>query len=208
MKIAIIDYGLANIRSVINAFEFFDVELYLARCGEQLVEADKIVLPGVGSFDAGMQGLKERGHVEALNHYVLSRNIPYLGICLGFQFIFENSEEGVESGLGWIKGKIHCFDKNKIKVPHMGWNEVVISGSSKIFNELMSPFDMYFVHSYYAPYKGDAKTYCVGYCEYGQKYVAAVEKDHIFGVQFHPEKSQLGGMKILENFLNYGQDKA
>ena len=115
MKVAIVDYGLANIRSIINAFECFDVELYLAERGEQLAEADKIVLPGVGSFDAGMKGLKARGHVEALHHHVMAKKIPYLGICLGFQFIFESSAEGVEKGLGWIKGNIHCFDKNKIK---------------------------------------------------------------------------------------------
>lgn len=208
MKVAIVDYGLANIRSIINAFECFDVELYLAERGEQLAEADKIVLPGVGSFDAGMKGLKARGHVEALHHHVMAKKIPYLGICLGFQFIFESSAEGIEKGLGWIKGNIHCFDKNKIKVPHMGWNEVVITNSSDIFNELLPPLDVYFVHSYYAPYEGEAKTYAAGYCEYGQKYVAAVEKNNIFGVQFHPEKSQLGGMKILENFLEYDRDKA
>jgi len=208
MKIAIVDYGLANIRSVINAFECFDVDLYLAESGEELAVADKIVLPGVGSFDAGIKRLKERGHIEALKHHVISQKIPYLGICLGFQFIFESSEEGAEKGLGWIKGEIHHFDRSRIKVPHVGWNEVVISKQSKLFDELTPPLDVYFVHSYYAAYEGEAKKYSAGYCEYGQKYVAAIEKKHIFGVQFHPEKSQLGGMKILENFLKYGRNEA
>lgn len=206
MKIAIVDYGLANIRSVINAFECFDINLYCAETGQDLTDADKIILPGVGSFDAGIKGLKERGHLDAINQRVISEKIPYLGICLGFQFIFESSEEGIEKGFGWIKGRVQHFDRSKIKVPHMGWNEVVISKESEIFNELTPPLDVYFVHSYYAPYEGDAKMYSVGYCEYGQKYIAAVEKEHIFGVQFHPEKSQLGGMKILENFLKYGKN--
>ena len=207
MKVAIVDYGLANIRSVVNAVECFDVESYLATEGDQLKEADKIILPGVGSFDAGMQGLRERGHVEALNEHVQTRGIPCLGICLGFQFLFEGSEEGSEFGLGWLKGKVRCFDKSMIKVPHIGWNEIVATPKREIFQNLDSRFDVYFVHSYYAAYEEDAEKYCAGYCEYGEKYVAAVEKDNIFGVQFHPEKSQLAGMKILENFLCYEKNK-
>ena len=203
MKIAIVDYGLANIQSVINAIECFNVESYLATTGDQLVDADRIILPGVGSFDTGMKGLRERGFVEALGQRVLKEKIPCLGICLGFQFLFESSEEGEDVGLGWVEGRIKHFDKTAVKVPHMGWNEVVLDPDSKILSGLEKQSDFYFVHSYFAPFTDDAANCCIGYCEYAQKYVAAVEKDNIFGVQFHPEKSQLAGMKLLENFLTY-----
>lgn len=207
MKVAIVDYGLANVRSVMNAVECFGIKPYLADSGDQLYGADKIILPGVGSFDAGMQGLKTRGHVKALNQYVQKNKIPCLGICLGFQFLFEGSEEGNEAGLGWLQGKIYRFNNQKVKVPHIGWNEIVVMPHAKIFKNLDERIDVFFVHSYYAPYENDAKLHCSGYCEYGEKYVAAIERGHIFGVQFHPEKSQLAGMKILENFLNYDADK-
>ena len=203
VTIAIVDYGLANIRSVLNAVECFSLKSYVAEEGKQLLQADKIILPGVGSFDAGMRGLHERGHVEALNQAVLQEKIPCLGICLGFQFLFAGSEEGEEPGLGWLKGRVCRFDKSKVKVPHMGWNEIVNCEGTKIFRELNHSFDAYFVHSFYAPYEDDAARYCAGYCEYEKRYVAAIEKDNLFGVQFHPEKSQLAGLKIIENFLNY-----
>ncbi len=208
MKVAIVDYGLANIRSVVNAIECFGVELCVADSGDQLAQADKIILPGVGSFDAGMQGLHQRGHVRALNQCVVLQGVPCLGICLGFQFLFEGSEEGSEAGLGWLEGNIRCFENNEVKVPHIGWNEIVSSDNCNIFHGLGQKFDVYFVHSYYAPYENEAEIYCAGYCEYGQKYVAAIEKANVFGVQFHPEKSQLAGMKILENFLLYEKNKA
>lgn len=203
MKIAIVDYGLANIQSVINAIECFGVESYVANRSDELVLADRIVLPGVGAFDAGMKGLHEQGFVDVLNDLVLKKQVPCLGICLGFQFLFEGSDEGEATGLGWIKGRAEKFDTNIVKVPHMGWNEVVLKEDSKLMSGLSTPSDFYFVHSYCVPFSDEAADCSVAYCEYGQKYVAAVEKDHIFGVQFHPEKSQLAGMKLLENFISY-----
>lgn len=203
MKIAIVDYGLANIQSVVNAMECFDHEPYLATSGDHLANADRIILPGVGSFDAGMKGLQERHFIEALTQRVTKEKVPCLGICLGFQFLFQSSDEGEHPGLGWLKGRFKRFDKAVVKVPHIGWNEVVLNANSKIINGLENTTDFYFVHSYFVPYAGEAAQYCVGYCEYEQKYVAAIEKENIFGVQFHPEKSQLAGMKVLENFLFY-----
>ncbi len=202
MRIAIVDYGLANIRSVVNAIECLGQSPYVATSGADLEVADKIILPGVGSFDAGMKGLCERGHVEALNFFVLEKKIPCLGICLGFQFFFEGSEEGREPGLGWFKGRAREFDKKKVKVPHVGWNELVVKNDSRLFREISSPVDVYFVHSFYVPHDSGSELYGIGYCEYGLQYIAAVEREQIFGVQFHPEKSQLVGIKILENFLN------
>ena len=203
MKIAIVDYGLANIQSVINAIECFSVESYLANSGDQLAAADRIILPGVGSFDPGMKGLQEKGFIEALNQQVIDEKKPCLGICLGFQFLFESSEEGSSQGLGWIKGHVTHFDENTVKVPHVGWNEVILNQHSKIMYGLEKQSDFYFVHSYFVPFDNEAADCCVGYCDYQQRYVAVVEKENIFGAQFHPEKSQLAGMKMLENFLTY-----
>src|SRR5208337_2837641 len=133
-RVAVIDYGLANIRSVVNALNCFEVDVTVMESGAGLADAGRIVLPGVGSFDAGMQGLRERGHVEALQRRVLDGGVPYLGICLGLQFLFEGSAEGSAVGLGWIKGRIERFPSgpNKPKVPHIGWNEVEIAPVSAL----------------------------------------------------------------------------
>lgn len=197
------DYGLANIRSVVNALECFAVDMIIAERGEELRGADKIVLPGVGSFDAGMRGVRRRGHEEALKELVVEKGVPFLGICLGLQFLFEGSEEGVEQGLGWIPGRCWRFPSGpgNPKVPHMGWSDVeVVNPESRIFADLVPPLTFYFVHSYHAPYvEGDK--WCAAVCDYGLRYTAAVEMGNVFATQFHPEKSQLAGMKLLETFL-------
>ncbi|OGO95752.1 MAG: imidazole glycerol phosphate synthase, glutamine amidotransferase subunit [Coxiella sp. RIFCSPHIGHO2_12_FULL_44_14] len=201
MKIGIVDYGLANTRSVMNAVECLGAHACLASRGEDLSSVDRIILPGVGSFDAAMQALQTRGHISVLNQRVVNEHIPFLGICLGLQLLFESSEEGVMPGLGWIKGSVCALAKSTVKVPHMGWNEIVVCRENSLFLGIDTTCDVYFVHSYYVPYEEDAAQYCVAYCDYGQRSVAALEQGSIFGVQFHPEKSQLTGMKILENFL-------
>jgi len=174
--------------------------------GAKLVDAGRIVLPGVGSFDAGMRGLAERGHLEALRDRVLDAGVPYLGICLGMQFLFEGSAEGSAAGLGWLKGRVERFASGagQPKVPHIGWNEVDIAPSSALMAGLESPTDFYFVHSYYAPLAA-TEAVAVGTCDYGVRFCAALERDNIAAVQFHPEKSQLGGMKLFQTFLNLGQ---
>lgn len=203
-QIAIVDYGLGNIRSVMNALECFDVDVQVAETGKDLVKAHGIVLPGVGSFDAGMRGLRERGHEEALNGLVREEKVPFLGICLGFQFMFEGSEEGTERGLGWLPGRLKCFPVGKgyLKVPHIGWSDVVLRKSEGVFRDLLSPHTLYFVHSYYLPLSvgNDPEIAAVG--QYGCPFVAAVEYENIVATQFHPEKSQLAGMKMIENFLS------
>ena len=200
-RIAVVDYGLANIRSVVNALECFHVSVKVAERPAELEAADKIVLPGVGSFDAGMRGLEQRHLKEALRECVVQRGRPFLGICLGFQFLFEASEEGSEGGLGWIAGRIVRFDADKAKVPHIGWTEVDLRPGSRLFEGIHSPSDFYFVHSYYAPDSGDAARLSSGKCEHGVRFVASLEKDNVFAMQFHPEKSQLAGMKLIGNFL-------
>jgi imidazole glycerol-phosphate synthase subunit HisH len=203
-RVAVIDYGLANIRSVVNALDCFEVDVMVAQNGAELADVSRIVLPGVGSFDAGMRGLRERGHVDALRRQVLEEGVPYLGICLGLQFLFEGSAEGSVAGLGWIKGRIERFPSgpNAPKVPHVGWNEVEIAPATALMAGLKSPTDFYFVHSYYAPLTATQQI-ATGVCGYGVRFCAALERDNIAAVQFHPEKSQLGGMKLIETFLTW-----
>jgi imidazole glycerol-phosphate synthase subunit HisH len=205
-RVAVVDYGLANIRSVVNALNCFDVDVSVIDTGAKLLDAGRIVLPGVGSFDAGMSGLTERGHVEALRSRILDAGVPYLGICLGMQFLFDGSAEGSAAGLGWFAGRVERFPSGpgQPKVPHIGWNEVDIARSSALMAGLESPTDFYFVHSYYAPLAATG-AFAVGTCDYGVRFCAALERDNIAAVQFHPEKSQLGGMKLLESFLKSGQ---
>ncbi|MGE4552955.1 MAG: imidazole glycerol phosphate synthase subunit HisH [Desulfovibrionaceae bacterium] len=200
--VAIVDYGLANIRSVVNALSCFEVEVRVADRGAELAGADAIVLPGVGSFDAGMRGLRERGHDEALTRLVREQGVPFLGICLGLQFLFESSEEGEAPGLGWFAGRLRRFPSGPgaLKVPHVGWSDVEVA-DAPLFRGLVPPHTFYFVHSYYLPREGEAAAAAAATCDYGLTFVAAVERDNIAATQFHPEKSQLAGLKLLENFL-------
>jgi len=203
-RVAVVDYGLANIRSVVNALECFGVSLSVAKNGLGLDGAEKIVLPGVGSFDAGMRGLRQRGHLDALNELVREKGVPFLGICLGLQFLFEGSEEGGEEGFGWLPGFCREFPSGRQnpKVPHMGWSDIkVVMEQSRLLSELRPPMTFYFVHSYYAPYVEDSMPFSSAVCAYGLRFVAAIETENIYATQFHPEKSQLAGMKLLETFL-------
>jgi imidazole glycerol-phosphate synthase subunit HisH len=202
-QIAVVDYGLANIQSVVNALECFTPNILIAEAGDDLADAAKIVLPGVGHFDEGMRGLRNRGHVAALEAQVLGAGVPLLGICLGLQFLFEGSDEGVEPGLGWVSGRIRRIDERSgVKVPHMGWSEVDCPRPSRLFAELRAPIEFYFVHSFCAPNTGEAARLASATCDYGTDFVAAFERGNIFATQFHPEKSQLAGMKLLETFLS------
>lgn len=189
---------------MVNALECFEVTLTIAETGSALRGTDKIVLPGVGSFDAGMRGLKDRGHVDMLNELVKVKGVPFLGICLGLQFLFEGSEEGYESGLAWLPGTCKGFPSgpDRPKVPHMGWSDIeVVMQDSRLFSELRPPMTFYFIHSYYAPCDDDLEFFAAATCHHGLLFNAAIEKDNVFATQFHPEKSQLGGMKLIETFL-------
>jgi glutamine amidotransferase len=201
--VVVVDYGLANIQSVVNALECFTPNIRIAETGDGLAGAARIVLPGVGHFDEGMRGLRSRGHVAALEAQVMGGGIPLLGICLGLQFLFEGSDEGVEPGLGWVSGRIRRIDDSKgAKVPHMGWSEVTCPRPSRLFAGLEPPIEFYFVHSFCAPNDGEAGSLASATCAYGDEFVAAFERGNIFATQFHPEKSQLAGMKLLETFLS------
>jgi imidazole glycerol-phosphate synthase subunit HisH len=202
-QVVVVDYGLANIQSVVNALECFTPNIRIAETGDDLAGAAKIVLPGVGHFDEGMKGLRSRRHVGGLETQVLGKGVPLLGICLGLQFLFEGSDEGMEPGLGWVSGRIKRIDEGHgVKVPHMGWSEVTCPRPSRLFAQIKAPIEFYFVHSFCAPNSGEVAGLASATCAYGTEFVAAFERGNIFATQFHPEKSQLAGMKLLETFLS------
>jgi glutamine amidotransferase len=200
--LAVIDYGAGNLRSVLHALKHLGAaDVHLVRTPEDLIGADKLILPGVGAFGAGMGQLRDQGLVEAIRATVAA-GTPYLGICLGMQFLFETSDEmGNHAGLGILEGRVIRFENRPdLKVPHMGWNQIDVQSPSAIFGELPTPSYAYFVHSYYCvPSRPSDITATV---TYGDPFCVAVQRDNIYGVQFHPEKSQQTGLRILQNYLN------
>ena len=200
--IGIVDYNMGNLASVINAFEIVGADIAVESDPAKLKEYDKLILPGVGAFGDAMEHLKENGMDEAVKAYAASGK-PLLGICLGMQLLFESSEEfGSSQGLGLIEGKVVAFDESKfdhkLKVPHMGWNEMFKQNDISLFDGLDDEFYLYFVHSFHAVC--DDK-YAIGKTYYGYEFVSAVNKDNIYGIQPHPEKSHENGLKIIENFV-------
>ena len=199
--LAVIDYGAGNLRSVLHALRYLEArELRLARRPEDLAGASKIILPGVGAFGAGMAQLHAQGLVDPLLE-ALERGLPYLGICVGMQMLFDVGEElGEHAGLGVLRGRVRRFPPfSDRKVPHMGWNQLNFKRRSPLFDNLEAGAYAYFVHSYYcAPDDAGA---IVAAVDYGIEFAAAVQRGNIYGTQFHPEKSQNVGLRILENFL-------
>jgi imidazole glycerol-phosphate synthase subunit HisH len=200
--IAIVNYGLGNIGSIKNMLKRIGVEAETIANPSDLAKASKIILPGVGAFDTGMQYLTDHGWIEKLNQKVLVEKIPTLGICLGMQLMTQRSEEGLLPGLGWVDGEVVRFPSSSLKVPHMGWNVVNVENTDKsIFaNEGAPELRFYFVHSYYVSLANP--TYQLGETSYGQKFTSAFHKGNIYGVQFHPEKSHKFGMRLLKNFAS------
>ncbi|MDC2981244.1 imidazole glycerol phosphate synthase subunit HisH [SAR116 cluster bacterium] len=201
--IGIVDYGLANMKSVINAFDYLEQKTKVAVKGTELTNVDALVLPGVGAFDKSMEQLRARGHEDALNELVLYKNKPILGICLGMQLFCNGSEEGLASGLGWINTKCVEFDNSQdsIRVPHIGWTEVALNRQSALFDNIAEYSDFYFVHSYYVPVNVKKDGVLVSSSVYGVEFAATIQVDNIYGCQFHPEKSQMAGLKLLDNFI-------
>ena len=193
--IGIIDYGMGNLRSVLKAIEFLGGEGRVTARAEELDACEKLILPGVGSFGAGMENLRRGG----LDEYVRRRaaeGTPLLGICLGMQFLLEESEEeGLFQGLGLVKGRVVPFTEGKI--PHMGW-KAVEDMRGPLFDGIPSGTQFYFVHSYFAD---TAEEYTLGKTEYYRTFASAVGKNNVFGVQFHPEKSGAAGLQLLRNYM-------
>lgn len=203
--IGIVDYGMGNLRSVFSAFDYLGADVMICTRPEQLTNIDKIVLPGVGSFKDCIGRLKQVGFVDQLNEAVLRDKKPVLGICLGMQVMATHSYEGgVYEGLGWIDAeviKLHPENKAVKKVPNIGWEMISYKSSSELFKGLSVSPDVYFVHSYYMKCK-DESVVAASY-EYDHTVTAAIQKRNIFATQFHPEKSQDVGLKILENFISW-----
>ncbi len=198
--IAIIDYDAGNIKSVEKALLSLGEEVIITRDADEILQADGVILPGVGAFGDAMEKLHSYGLVEVIKQCV-SRKLPFLGICLGLQLLFESSEEspGVE-GLHILDGKIlRIPDAPGLKIPHIGWNDLCFPNKGKLFEGIEEHAFVYFVHSYYL--QADDKEAVVATTEYGTHIHASVEKDNVFACQFHPEKSSEVGLKILDNFV-------
>jgi glutamine amidotransferase len=197
----IIDYGLGNLESVLNMFKKIGVkDVTISSDKDLIMNAKKLLLPGVGSFDAGMRNLEESELIPILNHKVLVEKTPILGICLGMQLLTHRSEEGIKSGLGWIDAetiKFNLAPELKLKVPHMGWNYVNVNKENALINR-ESKNRFYFVHSYYV--KCFDENQSIATSNFGIDFTCMVNKQNVYGVQFHPEKSLKFGMKVLENF--------
>ena len=201
--IAIIDYGVGNLGSVKNMLKKAGVEAVLASDVSTVENASKIILPGIGAFDHCMQQFNASGLRPLVTKKVIEDKIPLLGICVGLQMLMENSEEGSEPGLGWIAGRTVKFKREKLgdlKIPHMGWTDVKLSKPSELTKGLDDRPRFYFVHSFYV--LPDRKEDELLQANYGYDFTAAISRDNIFAVQFHPEKSHKFGMRILENFSN------
>jgi glutamine amidotransferase len=198
LRITIIDCGISNLRSVQKAFEKVGVSAEICRDPNVIEAAEKLVLPGVGAFGQGMQNLKENQLVEPILHHVKNGK-PILGICLGMQLLFSESEElGHHRGLNLLKGRLKRFPST-LKVPHVGWNQAQPRKLSQLLRGIDSGSYFYFVHSYYLEPDEDVTLTTT---EYGIEFPSSIEKDNIFGIQFHPEKSQENGLTILKNFAD------
>ena len=207
MNVTIVDYQSGNISSVINSFTEVaksKVNLEVTADLTKIISSDKIVLPGQGSFKSCVDSLNSiTGLVETLNEFAITNKKPLLGICVGLQMFADVGFEEMETkGLGWISGKVSKIDNQngKFKLPHIGWNEIEIVKQSKIFKDIANKSHMYFVHSY--EFIPEDKSVISATTDYSSKIVSSVERDNLFGTQFHPEKSDKIGLKIIENFIN------
>ncbi len=200
MTVTVIDYGVGNLRSVTKALEFLGCQVTLTSDPEIVARADKLVLPGVGAFGAGMANLQRLSLVEAIRD-AIRRGTPLLGICLGLQLLFDESEEmGNYEGLKLVRGKVVRFpDQKGIRIPHMGWNALQIHKPEPLFKGVADGAMVYFVHSYF-PVPDDPSVIAAT-TEHGVEFVSAIAIDNIFGTQFHPEKSSKVGLQILLNFV-------
>jgi len=201
-RILIVNYGMGNLNSIAKRISHLKTSFTISNDPAELLKADKIILPGVGHFGKAMNNLKGLNLLNALNEAVLVKNTPILGICLGMQLMANKSEEGYVDGLKWVDGEVVKFrvtDHLKFKVPHMGWNQIEKIKKSKLLTGIDDQSEFYFVHSYHL-LNNDQKD-ILAQTEYCYNFTSAIEKNNIFGVQFHPEKSHGTGEKLLKNFI-------
>lgn len=202
--IGIVDYGMGNLLSVYNAFDYLGEDVKICSYPDELSTVDRIVIPGVGAFKDCIKLLETKYFIESLNEEVIKKGKPTLGICLGMQVMAKKSYEfGEFNGLGWFDAEVIKIDHSnqKFKVPNIGWNEIDFKEENALFHGIKNHSDFYLVHSYFMKCRNDSDI--VATYDYGAKITASVMKDNIFATQFHPEKSQDNGLRIIENFINW-----
>jgi imidazole glycerol-phosphate synthase subunit HisH len=200
--ILLVDYGAGNLASIANMLQKAGFEATISSRSEDVLRAEKVILPGVGHFDEGMRQLDARGLVEPLRKKVMEERAPLLGICLGAQLLARHSDEGERPGLGWLAADVRPFDQGRLaghlKVPHMGWADVDAAGADALFREMPGPPRFYFVHSYHLVCDDEREV--AAWAHHGYRFAAAVRRANVTGVQFHPEKSHAFGLALLRNF--------
>jgi glutamine amidotransferase len=200
--IAIIDYGVGNIKAFANIYKRIGLDVKIAQNASDLKGATKLILPGVGHFDYAMERFAHSGMMETSNELVLEKKVPVVGICVGMQMLAKSSDEGDLPGLGWIDATVKKFDpsllKQSTRLPHMGWNDVLPIKTNPLLKNLESQARFYFLHSYY--FDCNQPNDCIAVADYGINFTCAVNHEHIYGVQFHPEKSHHFGIQLLKNF--------
>jgi imidazole glycerol-phosphate synthase subunit HisH len=200
--ISIIDYSVGNIHAIANIYKRLNIPVRIARTAEELAGAERVILPGVGSFDWAMARLNNSGMRVVLDDLVLSKGRPVLGICVGMQMIAKRSDEGSREGLGWIDAEVKKFDRaatsQRAYLPHMGWNDVEPRSQEGLFRDIAATGRFYFLHSYYFAPKDQNTILAV--TDYGEAFASSIRAGNIYGVQFHPEKSHQWGIQLLKNF--------
>lgn len=200
MNVIIIDYGMGNIQSLMSALRYVGVKnVGVSSDYETLKKADRLVLPGVGSFAKAIKNIKEKNLDIVLHELVIKTKKPILGVCLGMQLMcLSSTEHGENAGLGFVEGIVTRFNDSDVKVPHIGFNQVEVNTQSKLYHGMNGQIDFYFIHSFRM---NDTCDMNQSLCKYGDKFIASYEIDNIAGVQFHPELSQRNGLKVIKNFI-------
>lgn len=198
----IIDYGIGNVQAIVNLYRRLHIPVSVAKTADELGQADHLILPGVGAFDQAMEKFTASGMRETVTDMVMNKKIPVLGICVGMQMLADMSDEGNCAGLGWIPGKVKYLkpeiESYNLPLPHMGWNDIIPQEGNPLFKGFEPSPRFYFLHSYYFECKHDANI--AARVDYGLKFACAVSSGHIYGAQFHPEKSHHFGLQLLKNF--------
>lgn len=199
-KVCVLDYGSGNVMSVYNMIKYLGFDVKISNSIKDINLSSHIILPGVGSFSASMKKIREKIPLKVVERNIINQKKPFLGICVGMQVLSDYGHEFEKSeGLGWIGGNVKKIKNPKVKIPHIGWNNIRIINNNNLLKDCQDE-NFYFVHSF--SINGIKKSEISSYTNYGDDFISSINKDNIYGVQFHPEKSQTGGLLLCENFLN------